>query len=85
MNMQILRSKLLVTYTTRYHTNIKKTEQSCIELTVNNAQTIENQMKIRNNNFLIAAVDFSKVNISAANQNKLIFILNYLIRLWTYS
>ena len=57
----------------------KKIEQSCIELTVNNAQTIENQMKIRNNNFLIAAVDFNKVNISAANQNKLIFILNYLI------
>ena len=43
------------------------------------ALKIEDEIKNKNDNFLHTAIDFNKVDISAANQKSTIFIQNYLM------
>ena len=50
--------------------NIKKVETTYVELTVQDALTIDNQIKKEINNFLQLASKFNKVDTAATKQKK---------------
>ena len=57
----------------------KKTDELYIEATVDDVLKTEIEIKNKNDNFLDTAIGFNKVDLSAANQKRTIFIQNYLM------
>ena len=51
-----------------------KTDQEYVQQTADDVQTIEYQTTKENNGFINTAIEFNKVNISAANQKKTQFL-----------